>query len=139
MLPGGRECSRNGQIWVTALQHSWWSEVARYIACSRTRHTRRNIEVKGCRLSVISRSLFTTAALYFIFSATPLLADEPVVWTNIVGASASGNTLTKTATTTAWDSGASSLQVIRDGYGYVEWTATETTTYRIAGLSHGQS
>jgi len=47
--------------------------------------------------------------------------------------------LTKTNGTTAWNAGASSVNVIRDGYGYVEFTATETNTYRIAGLSNGDS
>jgi len=61
-----------------------------------------------------------------------------VVWTNVVNASASGNNLTKTNGTTAWNAGASSVNVIRDGYGYMEFTATETNM-RIAGLSNGDS
>jgi hypothetical protein len=45
--------------------------------------------------------------------------DEPVFWNNIIGSSASANTLTKTAATTACDSGAASLNLIRDALGYV--------------------
>lgn len=65
--------------------------------------------------------------------------DEPVFWANVVGASVSGNTLTKTATTTAWDAGAASANLIRDGYGYVEFTKTETSGRIMAGLSNGNS
>src|SRR5262245_20448519 len=66
-------------------------------------------------------------------------ADEPVVWTNVVNASASGNALTKTASTTAWDAGAASTTVIRDGYGYVEFTKPETSYRIMVGLSNGDS
>jgi parallel beta-helix repeat protein len=67
----------------------------------------------------------------------PTLAD--VVWTNNVGVSGSGNSLTKTAGTSAWDAGAVSLQMISGGDGYAQFTAIETTTYRMFGLSHGNS
>jgi hypothetical protein len=77
--------------------------------------------------------------IYSLALSGHLWADDPVTWTNVVGASASGNNLTKTAATTAWDAGASSTNVIRDGYGYVEFTATETNTYRMAGLSNGDT
>src|SRR6185295_8535638 len=50
----------------------------------------------------------------------------------------SGNSLTKT-TADGWTSGAASTQSIAAGDGYVEFTATESTTYRMAGLSHGDS
>jgi alpha-tubulin suppressor-like RCC1 family protein len=68
-----------------------------------------------------------------------LHADEPVVWTNLVGTSASGNTLTKTGGAVAWDSGAASANVIRDGYGYFEFTKADTTTRVLVGLSNGDS
>jgi hypothetical protein len=46
---------------------------------------------------------------------------------------------TKTGPNSAFDAGASSLNVLQDGYGYVEFTATETTTHRLCGLSNGDS
>src|SRR5262245_20675450 len=66
-------------------------------------------------------------------------ADEPVVWTNVVNASVSGSVLTKTGSSNGWDAGAASIQVIRDGYGYVEVVATETNKTRMIGLSNGDS
>jgi len=65
--------------------------------------------------------------------------DEPVFWTNVVGASASGGTLTKTTGSSAWDAGAASANLIRDGYGYVEFTKTETSGRVMVGLSNGDS
>ena len=61
---------------------------------------------------------------------------QNVSWTNAVGASVSGNNLTKTAADGWNNSGASSTQTIASGDGYVEFTATETTTARLCGLSH---
>jgi hypothetical protein len=57
-----------------------------------------------------------------------------ISWINPVGVSSSGNNLTKTNSASLWNSGADSLQVLADGYGFVEFTATETSTSRIAGL-----
>ena len=78
----------------------------------------------------------SVAAILALLPGASLHADEPVVWTNAVGVSVSGNSLTKTGAT-AWDAGAASVQTIRDGYGYVECTTTETTTHRMCGLSNG--
>ena len=47
-----------------------------------------------------------------------------------------GNSLTKTAATGWGNAGASSAQSIASGDGYVEVTATETTTARLFGFSH---
>jgi len=47
-----------------------------------------------------------------------------VVWTNLVQASASSNTLTKTGGNSAYDAGAISSQSIPSGNGYVEFTAS---------------
>ncbi|HKO98273.1 MAG TPA: RHS repeat-associated core domain-containing protein, partial [Pyrinomonadaceae bacterium] len=57
-------------------------------------------------------------------------------WTNAVGVSVSGNNLTKTAADGWNNSGASSTQTIASGDGYVEFTASETTTARMCGLAH---
>ncbi len=76
-----------------------------------------------------------------LLSLSPALlwADDAVVWTNASGVSVTGNSLTKTNSTSAWDSGAASLNVIRNGYGFVEATATETNTERMIGLSNGDT
>lgn len=82
------------------------------------------------------RSLIVGTLLLGISAAA---GAEDVIWINAVATSVSGNTLTKTGGNSAWDAGASSLNVLQDGYGYVEFTATETTTYRLCGLSNGDS
>jgi hypothetical protein len=68
----------------------------------------------------------------------PILWAEDVVWTGAVGVSVAGNSLSKTGSS-GWNAGAASTAVIRDGYGYVEATATETNTERMIGLSRGDS
>jgi hypothetical protein len=60
---------------------------------------------------------------------------ENVVWTNVVGATASGNTLTKTAATAWGNAGASSTRSIVLGDGYVEFKVTAPNTGMV-GLSH---
>jgi hypothetical protein len=71
----------------------------------------------------------------------PRRAPEPVNWTSLVGVATSGadsNTLTRTAASTgAFDAGAASTQFITRGDGYVEFTASETNTGRMCGLSTG--
>lgn len=62
---------------------------------------------------------------------------EDVAWTNTVGVSVSGNSLSKTAGA-GWNAGAVSQRVL-DAGGFVEFTASETTTQRMCGLSKGDS
>ncbi len=62
-----------------------------------------------------------------------------MVWTSAVGVSISGSSLTKTASTAWGNAGAVSTQQIASGDGYVEITASETTTSRMLGLSNGNS
>jgi hypothetical protein len=65
---------------------------------------------------------------------------QNVVWTSLVNVTASGNSLRKTAGCNGCDdAGAISTQSIASGDGYVEFTASETTTYRAAGLSNGST
>jgi len=59
---------------------------------------------------------------------------QDVNWTNVVGVSVSGNNLTKTASDDWYNARASSTQAINSGDGYVEFTASETTTNRMLGL-----
>jgi hypothetical protein len=66
-------------------------------------------------------------------SAPATGAPEPVQWTALANTSASGSTLTKTASSYDWDAGAISVQRL-NGAGYVEFTANETSTYRMVGL-----
>jgi len=61
-------------------------------------------------------------------------APIPVIWTDLVGVTASGNTITKTASTTWGNAGAASLQTIPTD-GSVDFLADESSTYRMAGLS----
>jgi alpha-tubulin suppressor-like RCC1 family protein len=63
---------------------------------------------------------------------------EDVVWTNTAGVSVSGNSLTKSASTAWGNSGASSVQSLESA-GFVEFLATETTTWRMLGLSQGDT
>ena len=67
----------------------------------------------------------------------PPSSADPVVWTSVVGVNVNGNSLSKTALT--GDAGAISTQQIVSGDGYVEATASETTTYRMFGLSNGNT
>ena len=62
---------------------------------------------------------------------------EEVVWTNDVGVSVSSNSLMKTAVNGWGNSGAVSTRAISSGDGYMEFTASETNTGRILGLSLG--
>ena len=58
---------------------------------------------------------------YGEWSAPPL---ESVRWTHVVGATASGANLTKTAAGGTWNAGAISTQAMASGDGFVEFTAT---------------
>src|SRR2546425_886545 len=61
---------------------------------------------------------------------------ENVIWTNVVGVLASGNNLTKTATDSWTNAGASSTRGVAFGDGYAEFTAAETNRDRMFGLSN---
>jgi len=75
-------------------------------------------------------------------AATPsvnvLVSDvEPVVWTNAVNVSVSGNSLTKTGTA-GWTGGAVSTKTL-SANGYVEFTVTPPGTHRVLGLGNGDT
>jgi hypothetical protein len=59
-----------------------------------------------------------------------------VTWTNVVGASATGDSLLKTNPLNSWNAGAVSVSRI-EGDGYVEFTTGENTTAKMVGLSAG--
>ena len=64
--------------------------------------------------------------------------EQSVVWTNVVNATVVGDVLEKTS---GWDrfddAGATSQQELSAGDGYVEFAVGETSTFWLAGLSHG--
>lgn len=62
-------------------------------------------------------------------------ATENVAWTNVVGATVSGNSLTKTAAIGWGNAGAASTRSIASGDGYVEFSVTSLLTGMMA-LSH---
>lgn len=70
---------------------------------------------------------------------TPTATPAPVVWTDLVGVTATGNSLAKTASSTWGNGGAASVQTLPSGDGGVTVTATEANRHRIFGLSTGNS
>ena len=64
--------------------------------------------------------------------------DQAVTWTHLVNATVTGTVLQKTG---GWDgvddAGATSLQELTAGDGYIAFTVGEATTFWLAGLSHG--
>jgi hypothetical protein len=65
---------------------------------------------------------------------------QNVTWANLVNVTATGNSIQKTGGC-AWcdDAAATSSQQIASGDGYMEFTASEMTTNRAAGLSNGNT
>jgi len=101
--------------------------------CAANAHASTNFPLNGCFEGACSM-----AGMLNVDFADPRRIPEPVEWVNLVGVSAAGGTLTRTAPFTgAFDAGASSSQLITGGDGYLEFTAAETNTIRIAGLSSG--
>ncbi len=76
----------------------------------------------------------SNVATVSITVTAPPPPPQPVIWKDLVGVSASGNTITKTAGTAWGNGGAASVQYI-PANGSVEFTAQETNTYRMMGLS----
>ncbi len=65
-----------------------------------------------------------------------------VQWQNILPSAnitVGASSITKTGGVAAWDTGASSIQTISSGDGYVEFVVGDTTKYKIAGLGNGDS
>ena len=61
-----------------------------------------------------------------------------VTWQNVVGATASGNSLTKTAANGWGNAGASSVQTASSD-AFIAFTTAETHTAKAAGLSVGDT
>ena len=82
----------------------------------------------------------TTAGLLKADFVDPRQEYEPVIWTDTKGVllTGAGNSLIRDKGFTGmFDAGADSSQVIASGDGFVEFTATETNTTRLCGLSSG--
>lgn len=72
-----------------------------------------------------------------ITDAKILNNTQKVTWTSVVGVNINGNNLTKTAINNWGNGGASSVQNIISGDGYVEFSTNEINTTKFAGLSNG--
>jgi hypothetical protein len=70
---------------------------------------------------------------------TPPVAAQPVEWTSVQNAAATGNTLEKTIRSNTWDAGATSTRAIRQGSGYMQVTVESRTGDRAVGLSNGNT
>ena len=68
-------------------------------------------------------------------SIAPPQPPQPVQWTNLLGVTVSGTTVTKITESMWGNAGATSVQSIEAGDGYVEFTALETNEERMCGLS----
>ena len=67
-------------------------------------------------------------------------AAAPAAWTRIFNVTADGNTLVKTSGCNGCqDAGATSSRTISSGAGYVEFSAGDTTSQRVIGLSSGNT
>lgn len=98
-------------------------------------------------LPVVGRKAYDVTASYLGLTrkysvsgplSTTSGSGQNVNWQNVVGVTASGNSLSKPGAA-GWDAGASSVQNLGSGGGYVQFTASETNTYRMLGLSNGDS
>src|SRR3989441_888453 len=87
-------------------------------------------------LSVTDNGGATASATANVSISISTDSVENVIWTNVVGVLASGNSLTKTAADGWTNAGASSTRGIAFGDGYAEFTATETNRDRMFGLSN---
>ena len=66
---------------------------------------------------------------------SPTIDAQNVVWTNTVGATATGNNLTRGNGAAGWTAAASSTVGIALAGGYIQFAAAETNTDRMCGLS----
>jgi len=91
----------------------------------------------------MNKSILLSLIVFLIHTvsyASVALADEvPVTWQNIVGAINVNNDLTKTTPQGWGTSGASSVESLLSGDGYVTTIVDETDSFRMIGLSNGDS
>jgi hypothetical protein len=74
------------------------------------------------------------------FTVAVSVAEQstPILWRNRVRVQAEGSALRREATT-GWDGGASSIQELASGDGHAEYQVSDTTSYVMFGLSHGDT
>ncbi|MFL6259031.1 MAG: hypothetical protein ACJ76Y_04905 [Thermoanaerobaculia bacterium] len=83
---------------------------------------------------------FLVEVPYELLTGTTVPPGGSVTWTSLVNATASGGSLQKSGGCDGCaDAGAISQQQIASGDGAVSFTATETSTIRYVGLSHGNT
>src|SRR5947208_1653601 len=80
--------------------------------------------------------LVSLAIASFTVIGPRVTADDAVTWSASTGVSVSGSSLAKSGKTDGWDAAAASVNLLRDGYGYVEFTPGENQTRRRLGVSH---
>src|SRR5262249_26437640 len=96
----------------------------------------------GTGSCTVSLSAATTVTATFTSgtSSSSTLTVENVIWTNPVNVTATLNSIQKTSGCDGCeDAGAISQQQILSGDGYLQFTASETTTVRFVGLSTGNT
>jgi len=76
-----------------------------------------------------------SASVSVAVSPGVLKSPQPIQWTNLLGVTVSGATVTKITESMWGNAGATSVQSIESGDGYVEFTALETNEERMCGLS----
>ncbi len=92
------------------------------------------------KTSFLNKYYFLSLAFLGLVSVQLTAQPYDVVWTDVVGCSVSGNSLTKTAARGWGNAGAASEQVLAAGEdGWVEMTTQETNKYRMFGLSISNS
>ncbi|MBP6703469.1 MAG: hypothetical protein KBH14_09570 [Vicinamibacteria bacterium] len=82
----------------------------------------------------------TNAVLDDGFATGTILNDDlptTFLWTRLAGVSVNGTSLVRGSGPPLWNAGAISVPVLSAGDGYVEFDATETTSYRMLGLGRG--
>ena len=100
--------------------------------CEQHAHASTNFPLNGC----FDNACLTASAIDPAF-VDPRRAQEPVAWRDLIGVTASGNTLTKTAGSATFDASADSSQTIAAGDAYVDFSSGENATAKFAGLSTG--
>ena len=96
---------------------------------------RANISRDGKFIAFTSTWGNTTRDDLFIARIDPPSGGQDVTWTNAVGATPNGNSLTKTSNTTSWNAGAISTQTL-SGEGYVQFSTAEQNASKMCGLSY---
>ena len=87
--------------------------------------------------SLLNTNTDVTNAVISTGSGAPPTGTQNVVWTNVVNATATGNTLTKTGgCPDCPDAGATSQQTITSTGGYMEFTVGAVAGQRFVGLSN---